>query len=405
MASADWRRCTKRKPLNSKSDEPEPTVHHAIIYRKLPEDGQALLEGGSRSPDRRRTNETDQLHMSASIPRVSVLMTTHEGVCTIGESIASILAQDMPDFELVVVDDASSDATPDLLRVIADPRLVVIRNDVRLGIVGARTRGLAQCRAPYIAALDHDDLSDPCRLGLQASYLDTHPDIVLVGTAVRELRDGMLTPEDQPARTSPALMRLLLHVDNPLAWSSVMLRAPALRGLDPPALRPAFEPADDFDLYHRLLTCGKIARLDAPLTTYRWHASNLSNTAGARIADGAARVLARAYAPWLGAEAAAAAALVVRYGNDRVTVTDAETMMRLCDIVHRVANGLAETDPDKQQEIVAGVRYVLWRFTRASVRSGHPSLFRPPAPSIDAVVSLTIGTIRAGLAWCSSRRH
>jgi glycosyltransferase involved in cell wall biosynthesis len=326
-------------------------------------------------------------------------MTTHDGARTIGESIASILTQDMPDFELVVVDDASSDATPALLRAIADPRLVPVRNDARLGIAGGRNRGLAQCRAPYIATLDHDDLSDPRRLGLQAAYLDAHPDIVLVGTGVRKLSDGRLTPEDQPLRTSPALLRLLLHLDNPLAWSSVMLRAAALRRLDPPPLRPVFEPADDFDLFHRLLTQGGIARLDAPLTTYRWHASNASHAAGARarIADGAARVLARAYAPWFGAEAAAAAALVVRHGSERVAVTDAATMARLRDIVRRVAEGVAEAHPAERAEIAAGARRVLWRLSRASVRSGHPSLFRLPAPPLDATVSLAVGAIRAGL--------
>src|SRR6266566_9275315 len=160
-------------------------------------------------------------------------MTTHDGARTISESIASILSQEMPHFELVVVDDASSDATPALLRDIADPRLVPVRSNVRLGIAGARNRGFAQCQAPYIATLDHDDLSDPRRLGLQAAYLDAHPDIVLVGTGVHELCDGELTPEDQPLRTSPALLRLLLHLDNPFAWSSVMLRAEALIGLDP----------------------------------------------------------------------------------------------------------------------------------------------------------------------------
>jgi glycosyltransferase involved in cell wall biosynthesis len=324
-------------------------------------------------------------------------MTTHDGARTISASIASILAQAMPDFELVVVDDASSDATPALLRAIADPRLVVVRNAARLGIAGARNRGLAQCRAPYIAALDHDDLSDPRRLGLQAAWLDAHPAIVLVGTGVREMRDGRLTAEDQPARTSPALLRLLLHLDNPLAWSSVMLRAAALRRLEGPPLRPAFEPADDFDLYHRLLALGGIARLDAPLTTYCWHASNASHAAAARLADGAARVLARAYAPWFAAAAATAAALVVRHGNERVAVTDAATLARLRAIVRRVGEGVAAAHPADRAEIAAGTRRVLWRLTRAAVRSGRPALFRPPAPPLDAAVSLAVGAIRAGL--------
>ena len=331
--------------------------------------------------------------MPSPNPRVSVLMTTRNGARTISDSVQSILTQDMSDFELVVVDDASSDETPAVLSAIADPRLVLLRNDSRLGIAGARNRGLAQARAPYIAALDHDDLSAPTRLGLQAAYLDNHPDTVLVATAVSELRDGKLTPEDQPRQISPALLRLLLHLDNPLAWSSVMLRADALRSLDPP-LRPQFEPADDFDLYHRLLGRGRIARLDPELTTYRWHASNATYATGANIADGATRVLTRAYTPWFGADAPAAASLVVRHGHERNAVADATTMARLRDVTRRVASGLAASHPAETSEITAGSRRLLWRFTRAAVRSGRPTLFRLPAPPLDAATSLVVGTVR-----------
>lgn len=176
-----------------------------------------------------------------------------------------------------------------------------------------------------------------------------------------------------------------------------MLRAAALRGIEAPPLRPEFEPADDFDLYHRLLVRDRIARIDAPLTTYRWHTSNTSRSTAARISDGATRVLAHAYAPWFGAEAAAAAALVVRHGNDRVPVTDVATMMRLREIIQRVADALSEAHLAERREIAAGARQVVWRLTRAGVRSGHPLLFRAPAPPLDAAVSLAVGTIRAGL--------
>lgn len=334
--------------------------------------------------------------MPLAVPRVSVLMTTRNGERTLQGSVASILAQTMTDFELIVVDDASSDATPLLLRAITDPRVVTIRNETRLGIADARNRGLSHCQGRYIAALDHDDLSAPLRLETQAAYLDAHRDVVLVGTGVRELRDGVTTPEDQPPRISPALLRLLLHFDNPLAWSSVMLRAEVLRRLAAPALRPDFEPADDFDLYHRLLACGEIARIDAPLTTYRWHSSNASYDSDNRMTDSAARVLQHAYAPWFGADAAAAAALVVRHGNNRVTAADTATLARLHDIVHRVAAALAAAYPADRSPISAGVRQVLWRFTRASVRSGHPLLFRRPAPLLDAAISLGIGAVRGG---------
>ncbi|MBV8913628.1 MAG: hypothetical protein JOZ05_11390, partial [Acetobacteraceae bacterium] len=245
-------------------------------------------------------------------------------------------------------------------------------------------------------ALDHDDLSDPRRLGLQAAYLEANPEVLLVGTLVQEWRDGRVTPEDQPARTSPALIRLLLHLDNPLAWSSVMLRASALPALGPGPLRSEFEPADDFDLYHRLLAFGRVARLDLPLTTYRWHGSNASYEGSGQISGRAADVLARAYGPWFGTEAPAAAALVVRHGNDRVPATDPAAMHRLRAVVRRVAEALAEAHPGERAEIEAGARYALWRFMRAGIRSGFPSLFRPPAPPLDAVASLAVGTLRAG---------
>jgi len=327
-------------------------------------------------------------------------MTTFNGAHTINQSVRSILRQSMRNFELIVVDDASSDATPALLDAINDPRLIIIRNDERLGIAAARNRGLAKCQARYIAMLDHDDLSDCRRLDLQAAYLDEHPDVVLVGTRVWELDHHKTTPEDQPAQSSPALLRLLLYLDNPLAWSSVMLRADALCSLAPPMLRPEFEPADDFDLYHRLLALGDVARLDIPLTVYHWHASNASRRVESRVLDSAAQVLAHAYAPWFGTEAGTAAALVVRHSSNRAAVTDAATMTRLREIVRRVAVGLADGRPSEQRAIAAGVRLVLWRLTRAAVRSGRISLFRPPAPVLDAAASLTIGAIRAVM-----RRH
>jgi hypothetical protein len=245
--------------------------------------------------------------------------------------------------------------------------------------------------------LDHDDLSDRRRLALQAAYLDSHPDTILVGSAVLELSERGLKPEDQPIQTSPALLRLLLHLDNPLAWSSVMLRADALFRLGPPPLRSEFAPADDFDLYHRLLEHGDIARLDMPLTTYRWHGSNTSHSTASRINDNAGRVLARAYARWFGSEASSAAALVVKYSSNRSTIRDAATMSRLREIVRRVAAGLAEERTAERPVIEAGAQLVLWRLTRAAVRSGRPSLFRPPAPPLDAAGSLIIGAIRAGL--------
>jgi glycosyltransferase involved in cell wall biosynthesis len=123
---------------------------------------------------------------------VSVVMATYNGERFIGAAIDSILAQTHSNFELIVVDDASTDATSGILAAFTDPRLRVIHSPANNGVARARNRGFDCARGDYIALLDHDDLSHPTRLARQVEYLETHPGIVLVGTLTQQLRDGRL---------------------------------------------------------------------------------------------------------------------------------------------------------------------------------------------------------------------
>ena len=232
-------------------------------------------------------------------PTVSVLMTTWNGAEFLGAGIASVLAQTFTDFELIVVDDGSTDATPAVLAAIGDKRLRVVRQAANGGVVAARNAGFAVARGQYVAALDHDDLSHPERLARQVAYLDAHPAVVLVATEIEIEAAGRRRAPDHVRGGDPTLLRWLLLVDNPLTWSSVMFRADAVRRMGG-FMRPAYELADDFDFYHRLLGVGEIARLDAVLTVYRWHASNTSHGREDALNANAVKVLAMAYAPLLG---------------------------------------------------------------------------------------------------------
>jgi glycosyltransferase involved in cell wall biosynthesis len=338
-----------------------------------------------------------------SPPRVSVLLTTHNGAATIGASIASIRAQTLADFELVIVDDASTDATPGLLAALADEdsRLRILHPGRNLGIVGARNFGFAACRAPLVAALDHDDLSDPERLARQVAYLDANPGVVLVGTGVRILHpDGHIQATDHaPGSGMPAVMRWGLLTDNPLTWASVMLRAEAVQRLGA-FLRPEFEYADDFDLYLRLARLGGIARLDAVLTTYRWHQGNTTHRRAGALHANARNALAAAIADRFGAAAPDLAALIVRHLHERVPVRDAATLDALGSTLARLLQDF--DDP----AVHAAAARDWWRLSRAALRSGHPWLvtrfraqpalrqgFAPPPG--DLAVSLAIGALRA----------
>ncbi len=327
-----------------------------------------------------------------SAPRVSVLMTTRDGAAWIGESLASVFAQTMEDFELVVVDDGSVDATPALLAAVRDPRIRVLRHEAPRGIAGGRNAGLALCRGAYVAVLDHDDVSLPGRLLAQADFLDRQAAVAFVGTAVRILADGVSTDSGQPVRVGSAGLRMLLHLGNALTWSSVMFRRDALMRLaaEGPVLRESAEPADDFDLYHRLLGCSEGARLDEVLTLYRAHAASATHRSAERMFCCAASVLAQAYVSWFGEGAHDAAALAIRHLSHREPVPDAATLDRVLAVIARVTEAHDSAEARRLADEVA------WGVVRAAVRGGRPWLLRRRGGWVDTAVSVSVGGVRAG---------
>lgn len=270
-----------------------------------------------------------------SIPTVSVIMAAYNGAALIEETLASLKAQTFTDFEIVVVDDKSTDDTLAVLRRWDDPRLRVIEAEVNGGPVRARNIAVAAARGRYLAALDQDDISLPERFARQVAWLDAHPETALVATAFALLTEGVVTPADYPAHTTPALIRWLVKISNPLAWSTVMIRADVARRFDP-FTNPERRYAEDFDLYHRVVKVGEIARLDEDLLLYRIHPGNASQRYEATMTANAGKVLAEAYAPLFGDEAEAASELVVTYVMTRKAVPDRATLAALGAVLVRL---------------------------------------------------------------------
>lgn len=344
--------------------------------------------------------------MSAA-PRVSVLMTTHNGARTIRDSIAGVLQQSFGDFELLIVDDASTDATPAILASIDDPRVRILHPGRNLGVVGARNFGFAACRGAYIAAHDHDDLSRPERLAREVALLDAEPRVVLVATEVELEANGQLSRSGHVSEGTPLAMRWLLLVDNPLTWSSVMVRADAVRRLGQ-FVRPEYELADDFDLYHRLLGIGDIARLNASLVVYRWHRTNTARAGRERLMANAAKILRSAYLPLLGDDADEAALLVLRHLSLREPTDNRVTLHRLGACLDRLLDGFCTINnlsPADREKIAALAGEIWWQTVRAAIRKGRPSLLpvfgrhqrlanASPPHLLDQAVSVAVGVAR-----------
>lgn len=343
-----------------------------------------------------------------SAPAVSVIMAAYNGAALLGETIASLRAQTFEDWELIAVDDCSTDDTAAVLRGIGDPRIRVIESAANGGPVAARNRAFSEVRGRYVAALDQDDLSLPERLAKQVAYLDAHPDTVLVSTAARLLIDGREIAGNWPRPMTPGLIDWLMLVQNPIVWSSVIFRAEAAQRLDP-FERPAMRYVEDFDLYHRLREFGRLAQIDEELTLYRCHDGGASNQFNAVMRDHAETLLIERHRAWLGDRAPIVAGLLVRHTMAREPVPDGATLDRLFRGIAVLREAFGER-PDVDARTLAlvdrEISRLWWSLCRAGVRSGRLALHqalagRPRAVSLgegsaaDMVMSQMIGGVRA----------
>lgn len=209
-------------------------------------------------------------------PRVTVLMPVRNGADHLRDAIDSILAQTFSDFELLVIDDGSTDATPEILREVRDARVRVVTHPRNLGLVPTLNEGLGIARGQWVARQDHDDLSHPERLSRQCAYLDAHPECVLVGTEAF----AMVGDEARAYRLlrppSTESIRWYLCFDNAFIHSSVMFRRDLV--LKEFGAYPASLHSEDYALWSRMARGHTTANIAEPLLTYREHPASVTGS-------------------------------------------------------------------------------------------------------------------------------
>ena len=230
--------------------------------------------------------------MTTREPIITVLMPVHNGADFVHEAGRSILRQTCRDFELLVINDGSTDATPGILAELAaeDARVRVVDDHARLGFSGALNRGLELAHGEFIARMDADDIALPDRLQAQLDFLRARPEVGLCGGHVElfGLRSGRfhappLTPEETLCYA---------RFDNPFSHPTVMLRRAlvAQHGL---RFDPAFCPSDDYELWSRCLRLFPCANMDRVLLRYRVHEGSMSEADWSEMDRLAAQVAAR----------------------------------------------------------------------------------------------------------------
>ena len=215
------------------------------------------------------------------MPRVSVVMPVFNNGEWLAEAISSVRAQSLREFELIIIDDGSTDQTEIIIANAArdDARIRTIRQD-HLGVAAALNRGNALAQSPVIARMDGDDIANSDRLRKQLAFLEAHPSVAAVGSWAhvvdeRGRRTGELRPE-----TEPSVLGSLLPKTNPFVHSSMMLSTEVVRGVG--GYRAGLEGAEDYDLWLRISERAQLANLPEFLLSYRRHSASASATAAQR---------------------------------------------------------------------------------------------------------------------------
>lgn len=126
---------------------------------------------------------------SVDTPRVSVIMSVFNGEHYLRYAIDSILSQTFKDFEFLIIDDGSTDRSQEIIHSFSDTRIHLICNTENIGLTKSLNNGISLALGEYIARMDADDISHPTRLERQVAYLDSHPDVALVGACADTIDD------------------------------------------------------------------------------------------------------------------------------------------------------------------------------------------------------------------------
>lgn len=208
---------------------------------------------------------------------VSILMLTYNRAQYIDEAISSVLKQTYPHWELIIIDDGSTDETEQVIKSYTDRRIKYIQHPKNNGLFVRRAESLTYASGAYVAILDSDDIwHDPSKLAVQVDFLDSNPQHVLVGTYTKLIDAQGKTIGSKIFALYDKAIRARILIQNQFTHSAVLIRKDALgrtKGYQPTL-------AEDLELFLQLGKIGKLANLPLFATSHRIHVNSMNDHGG-----------------------------------------------------------------------------------------------------------------------------
>ena len=211
-------------------------------------------------------------------PTVSVVLPVFNCEKYIGAAIESIVTQTYRDFELVIVNDGSTDNTESIVRKFSDPRIIYQKNEKNSGLIYTLNKAIETSKGKYIARMDSDDISLPDRLQQQCEFLEQHPDVGIVATTIINIDDNdrQLGAWELDRKTvSHSTIRKAMLRENCISHPSVMGKAELFHRFP---YQEQQKNVEDYDLWLRLLANNiQFAKIANPLLLYRIHEASVTS--------------------------------------------------------------------------------------------------------------------------------
>lgn len=209
-------------------------------------------------------------------PTITVLLSVYNAENYVGIAIESILKQSFTDFELIAVDDCSTDKSWDIVQkyMKLDNRVIAKRNKINLGGCKTLNVGLKLARGKYVARLDNDDWSYPKRLEKQFDFLEAHPDVGIVGGVMEIMNQHGEIIGQRKYNISDQEIRNNIFRYSPFSHPLIMIRKSIIDKVG--FYDPEYAPADDYELYFRIGNESKFANLPDVILRYRIISSSIT---------------------------------------------------------------------------------------------------------------------------------